>query len=115
MRGKITETEEGKKEWDTSISYKIGDRNFFSIMKLDNTHPLLDGDVGCLTLFDFEELEPSLPPLGRVKIGTILKIEKTRDIIHSRDLYTLEFVDMEDFNKFIKYMKSKRKLRSYIY
>jgi len=113
MRDKIVEIEDYVKDWDSrALAIKVG-RNYLTIICIKNTNPLLEGDIGTFTLFDIEELDNKYPPVARVKIGTIFKIERFRDIIHFNESTGLEF-ETEEQVKIFKEFVSRNKRSKYI-
>jgi len=112
-RPKVKEIEEGWKDWGNSIAFKVGDRNYLSILKNTSTHPLLEVDILTATLFDFEELDEEIPPVGWLKIWLRIQIEKLRDVDYYRYGYAIEFTCNEDVEVYKQYLRTKSK-RSYV-
>jgi len=113
MRKKISTIEEKEYDWKFYIAWKINKRIYLVLTKEQYTNPNFEGDMCSLVMFDFEELDNKLPPVGWLRIGTRIAVRLYDKSEISSTSFGIEFPSKVELDEYKKYLRQSTK-RPYI-
>jgi len=94
--------------WGKSISTRVDNKVYLSILKEEYTPPFLEADIASIVMFDIQELLPDTAELGNVWIRIIDRfyISSEGKLYHTEG-YGMECSDRNAVKKLKKYLYSK--------